>query len=147
MKNPITTTASLALCAAVVAAITAYGLNRDYSIDQTLLSLERELRQLESEAETLATAPPLIPIEQQWLMAQAIVNNYAGVQLSAVAEHSPLSDNKHLDNGWHAVLSAPPDLLLPLARLLQERVPFKVLEVRLDSKQGVLLILILGAVA
>ena len=146
MKNPITTTASLALCAAIAAALTVYSLNRDYSTDQALASLEHELRQLESEVETLATAQPLIPIEQQWLIAQAIVNNYAGVELSALAEQNQLSDNKHSDNGWHAVLSAPPDLLLPLARLLQERVPLKVLEVRLDSKQGLLLILILGAV-
>lgn len=147
MKNSTVISAVLIVLILGMATIITYTVQRGTYVGDDARLLEREFKALETEITTLKTAQPLMPIEQQWLAVRTIVENYAGLQFNTIEEHSLLSqESSNLKNGWHAVLVAPPDLLFAVAHLIQQKIPVEVLEIQLNSQQGLLLIHILGVV-
>ena len=135
----------VAICIFALSAVLSYLFKYERASDSNskihIKALEDDLQSLEDQIQALQNAEELIPVEQNWLAVQKIIDRYPDLIWQA-SEDLELSTNT--ENAWGAVMIASPDLLLPLMRLIQRTVPAEVSEIQLERQQGVLFINILG---
>ena len=130
-------------CSAVSSYIFKHTLVSDSDSGSDIKVLEDELHALQEQIKVLEDAEALMPVEKNWLIAQKITERYPKLIWRASAD---LEIANEAENAWGAVMIASPDLLLPVVRLIQNKVPAEVSEIQLDQRQGVLLINILGMI-
>ena len=130
-------------CSAVSSYIFKHGQVSASNSDIDIKALEDELYALKDQIRVLEDAKALIPVEKNWLTVQKIIDRYPELIWRASED---LEIANEVENAWGAVMIASPDLLLPVVRLIQSKVPAEVSEIQLDQRQGVLLINILGMI-
>lgn len=113
--------------------------------DTDIVVMENNLAAINKQIHTLEHEADLMPITQSWLKVLEIVEQYPNVAWQ-VNENAAIAGDGETSNVWHAVMIAPPDLVMPVMRTIQRTVPAEVSDIQLNQRQGVLSINILGVV-
>lgn len=135
----------ISVCVFILSTVSSYLYNderiSDSDFGNDIEALEQELLFLKEQAQVLEKTEALMPVERNWLTVHRIIDRYPDLVWRASED---LEIATATENAWSGVLIASPDLLLPLMRLIQSKVPAEVSEIQLDRQQSVLLINILG---